>query len=148
MPKTIGSESPLLQQYLVDLTVACTISQLTPYGPMVPHGVMGLGQRRSCNGVLTTQSHYPNLCWLIINGVSWFLPEGNFIGNISDICPGYEWENYQFGITAASPSGQWVKVWYATNFWSRRSYPSEWRVLPLSKMPTYLFLPREKPREV
>ena len=57
---------------------------------------------------LMVPSHYLNQCWLIIIKVLWHSPEGIFTGNAKDIFPSYEFENYQFNITAASPLVQWV----------------------------------------
>ena len=61
---------------------------------------------------LTAPSHYLNPCRLIIIEVLSLLgysPEVNFTENAPVIYPSYEFENYQFKITAASPSGKWFK---------------------------------------
>ena len=49
-------------------------------------------------------SHYLNQCWLMISDVLWHSAEGNFTGNsLLHIYPWYEFENYSFNITTASP---------------------------------------------
>ena len=59
---------------------------------------------------LTAPSHYLNQCWLIMNGVLWYSPYNNFTGSARDINSWYEFENYNFEITATSPRGQWIKI--------------------------------------
>ena len=49
---------------------------------------------------LTAPSHYLNQCWLIMN----------FTGSAWEISSWYEFENYNFEITAPSPRGQWVNT--------------------------------------
>ena len=55
-------------------------------------------------------SHYLNQCWLIIYGVLWYSPYSNFTGSTWYISSWYEFENYNFQITATSPRGQWVNM--------------------------------------
>ena len=62
---------------------------------------------RAC--CLTAPSHYLNQCWLIIRGVLWHSPDGSFTRYGQDICSWYEFGNYKFKISTASPRGQWVK---------------------------------------
>ena len=52
---------------------------------------------------LMAPSHYLNQHWLIISELSWYLPEGNFIGNTEDIYPSLEFKSYWFKSAAASP---------------------------------------------
>ena len=61
---------------------------------------------------LTAPSHYPNQYWLTISELFWHSPEGNFTGNAQDIYPWYEFEKYEFKITAASQRGQEINIWF------------------------------------
>ena len=65
-----------------------------------------LAQVMTC--CLMAPSHYLNQYWLVISKVLWHSSEGNFTGNTWDIYPGYEFENYQFKITAAFRRDKWV----------------------------------------
>ena len=65
-----------------------------------------LAQVMAC--CLKAPSHYLNQCWLIINGILWYSPCNNFTSSAWDISTWYEFENYNFEITATSPRGQWV----------------------------------------
>ena len=53
-------------------------------------------------------SLYLNQCSLIINGILWYLPGGDFTRNVQDIHPSYEFRIYQINNTPASHGEQWV----------------------------------------
>ena len=53
---------------------------------------------------LTAPSHYLNQCWEIISEVLMQSHEGNITENDQDIYQWYEFENYEFKITVASPN--------------------------------------------
>ena len=55
---------------------------------------------------LTAPNHYLNQYWLIITGVSWTSPEGNFIRNAQDTYHCNEFVTHQFNFTVASPRDQ------------------------------------------
>ena len=65
-----------------------------------------LAQVMTC--CLMAPSHYLNQYWLVISKVLWHSSEGNFTGNTWDIYRWYEFENYQFKITAAFRRDKWV----------------------------------------
>ena len=50
--------------------------------------------------------HYLDHCWLVISEVFWHVPQWNFTENTQDIYAWYEFENYYFKITCASPRGR------------------------------------------
>ena len=58
---------------------------------------------------LEAPSHYLIQCWSIISDVLWQSWDDNFTANTQDICPWYEFENYQFQITEESPGDQCVE---------------------------------------
>ena len=57
-------------------------------------GIIELGQHWFRLWLLTALYHYLSQCSLTISGVLWHSPEGNFTGNVQDIWPWYELENY------------------------------------------------------
>ena len=51
-------------------------------------------------------------CWLIISEMLWHSAESNFIGNAQYIHPWYEFESYEFKITAAFLRNQCVQHYF------------------------------------
>ena len=82
---------------------------------------------------LTAPSHYLNQCWLIIKDGLWHLPEDNFSGYIPDIYCWYEFENYQFKITATSPMDKWVNQCGSNCRCYILSYRGRWQSWPAQK---------------
>ena len=55
-------------------------------------------------------SQYLNQCWLIVSVVFWHPHEGDFTASAPDIYPRFEFEYYQFKITATSIRGRHVNM--------------------------------------
>ena len=71
-------------------------------GLMTPHGVIELGSLVQVIGCrLATPNR--NQCWLIVSEILWHSPLGNFTGNVYDIYPTCEFENYQFNTAGILP---------------------------------------------
>ena len=66
---------------------------------------------------VTAPSHYLNQCWQINSEALWHSPEVSFIGNTLGFHPWYEFDNYWFKVTAASPRCQWVNRCFFIQIW-------------------------------
>ena len=87
-----------------------------------------LAQVMAC--CLVAPSHYLNQCWVVISGVLWYSPEGNFRGNAQDNYSWYEFPNYKLKITAAPPKVQGVNSLGPSDaIWRQRSGSTLARVM-------------------
>ena len=94
MTKKLGEKNVMFERNILlqntenrAVRVRYGVFSIKSLGQVIPYNTMHLDQQWI---QVMAWCHYLNQCWLIISEVLWNSPQGNFTGNVQDLCLWYE----------------------------------------------------------